>query len=409
MNQSGNNDKNKNHKNTDKDIMSEDTQIIRNTKDLNAENLSSQRKTPEERAKIDAIIEDYQKKKKRKRIIALSVAVVVIAAIFIAWKITVRPPEAVEPTPTPNSMETPNPSALPTSKPVTTYTRKDGFYTFVVLGKDYEADLTDTILVGALDTVNSKLNIVSIPRDTLVNVSRTYKKINGLYSHNGYDMGKAKEELKTLLGFTVDSYVVVDIVAFEKIVDTIGGVWFDVPVNMDYDDPVQDFHVHLQAGYQHLDGKAALGVVRFRQNNANSPYGPGYLGADIDRIATQQAFMKELAKQCLQIGNAAKVNEFAQIWKDYVLTDLSVGNMVWYGLELLKLDASSIDFMTLPADYNDYAFGMACCVVKLDEWLEMINTKLNPYKEEITAEALNVITRDENDNLYATSGVILGD
>ncbi|HHU05198.1 MAG TPA: hypothetical protein GXZ65_01795 [Clostridiales bacterium] len=385
--------------------MSEDTQVI---KDVSADDMPH-RKTPEERAHIDAIIENYQRKKRRRRIIALSVAVIVLAAIFIAWKIIVRPPTPVNPTPTPSSAVTPNPSVKPTEKPVVTYTRKDGFYTFAILGKDYEADLTDTILVGALDTVNGKLNVVSIPRDTLVNVSRSYKKINGLYSHNGYNMDKAREELKSLLGFTVDSYVVVDIEAFEKIVDTIGGVWFNVPVNMDYDDPVQDFHIHLEAGYQHLDGKNALGVVRFRQNNENSPYGPGYLGADIDRIATQQAFMKELAKQCLQIGNAAKVNEFAQIWKDYVITDLSVGNMVWYGLELLKLDSSSIDFMTLPADYNDYAFGMSCCVIKLDEWLEMVNTRLSPYKEEITEDVLNIITRDEYGNLYATSGVILGD
>jgi hypothetical protein len=65
--------------------------------------------------------------------------------------------------------------------------------------------------------------------------------------------------------------------------------------------------------------------------------------------------------------------------------------------------------MTLPADYNDYAFGMSCCVIKLDEWLEMVNTRLSPYKEEITEDVLNIITRDEYGNLYATSGVILGD
>lgn len=406
MKLSGNNDENKrNSKKPDKDVMSEDTQVL---KKVSADS-AAHKKTPEERAHIDAMIERYQGKKRRRRIIVLAAVVLVIAAIFIAWKIIVRPPVPVTPTPTP-AVYTPNPSASPSEKPVqTTYTRKSGVYTFVVLGKDYEASLTDTMLVGTLDTINGTLNIVSLPRDTLVNVSRSYKKLNGLYSHNHYDMDLAKEELKALLGFTVDSCIVVDIEAFEEIVDTIGGVWFDVPVNMDYDDPVQDFHVHIMSGYQYLNGPDALGVVRFRQNNEGSPYGPGYLGADIDRIATQQAFMKAVVKQCLQIGNATKVNEFAQIWKDYVVTDLSVGNMVWYGLEFLKLDGESIDFMTLPADYNDFAFGMACCVVKLDEWLEMINTKLNPYKEEITKDVLNVLTRDESGNLYSTSGVILGD
>lgn len=406
MKLSGNNDRNKkNSKNPGKDLMSEDTQVM---KKVSAENVS-QKKTPQERAHIDALIENYQMKKRRRRIIALSIAVIIIAAVFIAWKIIVRPPTPIEPTPTPTAQTTPGVSANPSDNPVPTYTRKSGVYTFAVLGEDYEASLTDTMLVGTLDTISGTLNIASLPRDTLVNVSRNYKKLNGLYSHNGFDIDRAKEELKDILGFTVDSCVVVGIDAFEKIVDTIGGVWFDVPVNMDYDDPIQDFHVHLEAGYQHLNGADALGVVRFRQNNEGSPYGPGYLGADIDRIATQQAFMKAVVKQCLQIGNATKVNEFAQIWKDYVKTDLSVGNMVWYGLEFLKLDSSSIDFMTLPADYNDYAFNMACCIIKLDEWLEMINTKLSPYEEEITENVLNVFTRDEYGNLYATSGVILGD
>jgi len=407
MKLSGNNDKNKkNSKKPDNDVMSEDTQVLKKV----GSETSVHKKTQEERARIDAMIDRYQKKKRRRRIIALAAAVVIIAAIFIAWKIIVRPPTPITPTPTPTADTTPNPSAKPTDNPVqTTYTRKDGVYTFVVLGKDYEASLTDTILVGTLDTVKGTLDVVSIPRDTLVNVSRSYKKANGVYSHNHYDMDLAKEELKKLLGFTVDSFILVDIEAFQEIVDTIGGVWFDVPVNMDYDDPLQDFHVHVEEGYQYLDGPTALGVVRFRQNNEGSPYGPGYVGADIDRIATQQAFMKAVVKQCLQIGNATKVNEFAQIWKEYVVTDLSVGNMVWYGLEFLKLDSESVDFMTLPADYNDYALGMACCVVNLDEWLEMINTKLNPYNEEITEDVLNVITRDDDGNLYATSGVILGD
>ncbi len=363
----------------------------------------TRRRTPEELKRIDRMIERYQRYKRRKRIFILSILLILAAAAALLWKSLVRPPEV-----TPPSVATAKPSATASASTanVVSYTRKTGFFTFLLLGKDVEAGLTDTILVGSIDTATNTLNVVSIPRDTLINVSRSYKKANGMYSHNGGDIEKVKAELKSLLGFTVDCYAVIDIKAFEKIVDTVGGVDFDVPVNMDYDDDIQDFRVHLMAGPQHLNGEAALGVVRFRQNNEGSKFGPGYPRADIDRIATQQSFMKALAKQCLKIGNATKVNEFAQIFKDYVETNLSAGNMVWFGLQFLNIKSDNINFMTMPANYEDYAMETACVTVKLDDWLKVINSKLNPYKEEITGDKLDVLTRDGAGNLYSTAGKI---
>lgn len=359
-------------------------------------------RSPEELKQIDELIEKYRSYKTRRRTLILSLLIVIAALAVFFWKSTVKPPTVVPPTPTPE--QTKGPTQTPGAS---TLSRKEGFYTFLLLGKDVEAGLTDTILVGSIDTVNNTLNVISIPRDTLLNVSRSYKKANGIFSHNADNIEKAKADLKTLLGFSVDMYAVVDVKAFEKIVNAIGGVDFDVPVNMDYDDDIQEFHVHLLKGPQHLNGQQALGVVRFRQNNEGSQYGPGYPRADIDRIATQQSFMKTVAKQCLSIWNATKVNEFAQIFKDYVDTNLSAGNMVWFGLQFLNIKSDNIKFMTLPGDYEDYELGSACVTVKLDEWLEMINTRLNPYKEPITKEKVNVLTLDKNGKLYSTSGVIL--
>jgi len=358
-------------------------------------------RTPEEKRHIDDLIDKYQKFKRRKRFLIFAILLVIAAAAAIFWKSFIKPPDVVAPTPTPTQSATLTPTAAANS-----YTRKQGVYTFLVLGKDVEAGLTDTILVGSIDTVNNTINVVSIPRDTLLNVSRSYKKVNGIYSHNGDDIEKAKAELKSLLGFTVDMYAVVDIKAFQKIVDTIGGVDFNVPINMDYDDDIQDFHVHLLEGQQHLTGTQALGVVRFRQNNEDSVYGAGYPDADIGRIATQQSFMKTVAKQCLSVWNATKVNEFAQIFKDYVDTNLSSGNMVWFGLQFLNIKSDNISFMTLPAKYDDYELGVNCVTVNIDDWITMINTKISPYKEEITKDKLNVLALDKNGKFYSTSGVI---
>lgn len=359
-------------------------------------------RTPEEKKHIEELIDKYQSYKRRKRILIIAVLLVIAAALFFLLKSYIKPPDIPKTTPTPAATAatgtTPTPGA-------STLNRKDGVYTFLILGKDVEAGLTDTILVGSFDTVNNNLNVISIPRDTLLNVTRSYKKANGIYSHNRDDIEKAKADLKTLLGFSVDMHAVVDIKAFQRIVDTIGGVDFEVPVNMDYDDDIQEFHVHLMAGQQHLTGAQALGVVRFRQNNEGSPYGPGYPRADIDRIATQQSFMKTVAKQCLNIWNITKIDEFAQIFKDYVDTNLTAGNMAWFGQQFLNVKSENIKFMTLPGNYEDYELGAACVTVKLDEWLEMLN-KINPYKEDITKDHLNVLTLDKNGKLYSTSGVI---
>ena len=60
--------------------------------------------------------------------------------------------------------------------------------------------------------------------------------------------------------------------ALIEMVDVIGGVWFDVPIDMVYDDPTQDLHINLKAGYQKLDGDKAEQLLRFRHSNPDSNF-----------------------------------------------------------------------------------------------------------------------------------------
>ncbi len=95
------------------------------------------------------------------------------------------------------------------------------------------------------------------------------------------------QAFRDLLGFPVDGYVLVDLEAFQKTVDLVRGVEFDVPMDMNYEDPSQNLYIHLQKGLQTLDGEQAMGLVRFRK---------GYATQDIQRTQTQQQFLKALAK-----------------------------------------------------------------------------------------------------------------
>ena len=252
------------------------------------------RRTPEERRRIEADVVKYQKRKVRNRLIVICVLLVFVIALIVFYKVTVRPPDINKPVKTtdPGTVQAPDSSRKPqgggteATPNVVSSTREEGLYTFLVIGNDQGNGNTDTMFVGRLDTVNHKLNIVSIPRDTLVNVSWSVKKVNTILAFKDAGMPGLVEGLSDILGFEVDSYVSVDLKAFEALVDAIGGVYFDVPQNMVYNDPTQNLHINVSKGYQLLDGHKAVGVVRYRS---------GYAAGDIKRISVQQDFMKALA------------------------------------------------------------------------------------------------------------------
>ena len=139
------------------------------------------------------------------------------------------------------------------------------------------------------------------------------------------------DTLEDTLGIPVDFTVQVNLRGFEALVNAIGGVDFNVPISLDYDDPLQDLSIHFQAGMQHLGGADALKVVRFRQNNDGSGYGT----QDIGRIATQQAFLKTVAKKML--ANPGKIGEYVQIFTEHVDTDLELGELAWLGEQAVRM------------------------------------------------------------------------
>ena len=147
--------------------------------------------------------------------------------------------------------------------------KSEDYYTVLILGRDTGGGgNTDTMLLASYDVTNQKATVMSIPRDTMVNVPWDIKKINSVYSYyGGGDRGiqYLYKEISQLVGFEPDFQVVVEWEAVGQIVDAMGGVWFDVPRNMDYDDPFQDLSIHLDKGYQLLNGEQAMGVVRFRE------------------------------------------------------------------------------------------------------------------------------------------------
>lgn len=265
------------------------------------------------------------------------------------------------------------------------HARKDHFYTILLGGLDDENGGSDTNLLMALDAQNGSIHIVSLPRDTLLNVSWSVKKLNNAYHHGGFS--QTMNEVSRLLGIPVDYYVTVDLQAFAELVDAIGGVDFDIPVNMDYDDPYQDLHIHFEQGPRHLTGQEALQVVRWRQNND----GTGYATADIGRIGTQQAFLTAVAKQTLQLSNWDKIGSMAEIFQKSVDTDLKLSNLIWIGEQALTIGSDGIFFHTLPGDGAGWYKGGSYYVLDPDATLELVNTYFNPYQQDLTTDDLDIL------------------
>ncbi len=290
--------------------------------------------------------------------------------------------------------------------------RKPGVYTLLVAGVDVVSNNTDTIMVGQLDTVNHTLNVVSIPRDTLTNLKHEVKKANSAYHYAAYYSGiqsssyygcdpieTMREELiKSFLGFDVDGYILVNMEAAAKVVDAIGGVEFDVPPGMDYDDPTQDLHIHIPEGRQTLTGEQFVQLMRFRS---------GYAGGDIQRIDMQHELLMAVASQMISLKNIPNLSEVISIVSSNMQTSLSSENMIYYAKEFLKLNSENINFYTMPGNTNGSVFGSSYVFCDIDAWLKMVNDYLNPWETEVTTQNVNIVTY-ENGNFYSTTGELSG-
>ncbi len=254
-------------------------------------------------------------------------------------------------------------------------------YNILLYGVDNDAGGSDTNMLMRFDAVNKTVDVVSLPRDTLMSNGH---KLNSSYNNGGTE--KLRSNIEDMLGVPVDFYVSVDLKGFIALIDQIGGVEFDVPCDMDYDDPYQDLHIHFKAGLQKLNGQQAMEVVRFRHNNDNTGYGGRQ---DLGRIGTQQAFLKTVAQKLMKLEN---VPAMAETFLKYVKTDLTLGNLMWLANQALSMGGTdAISFATLPGDGSGWYKGMSVYALDPEQVLEMTNSMLNPYATDITADDQNIL------------------
>lgn len=234
-----------------------------------------------------------------------------------------------------------------------------GRINILILGESGIGDgykLTDSIMIASYNPQTQQASLLSIPRDTYVgkrnketatqNYLASYK-MNAVY-RNGENIPETIECVSNLTGIDLENYILIDTDAIIEIVDAIGGVRFNVPIDMNYDDTNQDLHIHLKAGEQLIDGVKAQQLLRFRHNQDGTSYPLEYGDNDIGRMRTQREFIQETAKQLLKIENATKVVNLLDIVFNNIHTNLDMQTLKYYIPYIFKFDTQNIKSETLP-------------------------------------------------------------
>ncbi|HHW56898.1 MAG TPA: LCP family protein [Clostridia bacterium] len=252
----------------------------------------------------------------------------------------------------------------------------------LILGLD-ETSLTDpkrsdTMMVISYEPKTNKAYILSIPRDTRVQIPNYgIQKINAAYPIGGPRL--SMDIVSQLIGQPVDYYVRIGYEGFKQLVDEIGGVEMNVPIDMNYDDYAGGLHIHLKKGIQLLDGEKALQLVRFRH---------GYAEQDLERVKVQRDFLLAVFEKIKSPVTMVKVPTILKTINQYVETNIPPTLILKYMEYALKVDKSNIKTATLPGT-PEYIDGIAYYITdaaEIKQFMSDLNNSLESKKNDVTAD-----------------------
>ncbi len=235
-------------------------------------------------------------------------------------------------------------------------TNKEPMNFFLLVG-DKSSGNTDSMLVANYDPEKKHISIVTIPRDTKVKLKNNIlPKINAAYGAGGRNHEGARyasEIVSNLTGININYYVHINISAIKKITDMLGGVYFDVPVDMKYDDPAQNLHINLKKGYQLLDGDKVEQLLRFRKPNGErytKELKEFYDGSDIKRTEMQMKFIKEFIKQKLKVQNIPKLNPVLNYAFENIITNMTLSDALKMTSGLISISPDKFNSFRLDGE-----------------------------------------------------------
>lgn len=262
---------------------------------------------------------------------------------------------------------------------------KDKVTTFLIVGiADDENErestrLTDTIMLATIDFPNKRASVLQIPRDTYVGDTTPTGKINAIYNRTEkweyHGLDGLTRMIHEMFQINIDHYVTLKMDGFENIIDSIGGVPMNVPVDMELNGTM------VRAGQQTLNGEQAIAVVRTRNV---------YQNGDLGRIETQRAFLSAFASKCLSLSSSEMIKLIPKCFGS-VNTDLTAMDAIEYYKAVNGMEMSNITMMSVPgvgANNGDQSVFS----VYPRQTAEILNQHFRPYSNPVPFEQLRIRT-----------------
>lgn len=191
-----------------------------------------------------------------------------------------------------------------------------------------EASRSDTIMYAALRPVDRKIEMVSIPRDSLVEIPGVGEdKINASLAYGGVEL--LQETVENLVDNPVDHTVLINFESFADIIDAMGGI----RINVEEDMYLPEEGIDLKAGEQKLDGHDALAFVRWRGDGTG----------DIGRMERQSEFMQALSEKIRHLTPWRAVMTLWTVQRE-IETDLSLLDILKLGWDFIGMDSDALEY-----------------------------------------------------------------
>lgn len=226
----------------------------------------------------------------------------------------------------------------------------------LVLGKD-SSKSTDAIILINYEPRSAQLNLLSIPRDTGVNLNGVQTKLNGVYREGGPDV--MMNTVGELLKVNIKYYICFNTETVEKFIDILHGVDFEIASDMNYDDPIQNIHINLKKGQNHLSGDQVVQFLLYRKPNDPSLLKNGpYDGSDLQRIEAQQNMLRELIKQKTNVNYISIINKLGDAAIGNSETNITIDDCLRMVRNISKLNYNEVNMFVLPVSNqaNDSMF-----------------------------------------------------
>ena len=248
-------------------------------------------------------------------------------------------------------------------------------------------DLTDTIMVASYNPNSQRAVLLSIPRDSYTgkNTKRATasEKINAIYNLTK-DPQETLDAVNDLTGLDIKYYMIVRTEALIELVDAIGPIEYNVPIDMNYNDPTQDLHIQFKKGLQEIDGEEAEELLRFRKNDDGTSFPPEYGDNDIGRMRNQREFITAVIDQTVTAGNITKLGQILDIASRNLITNVDFNAIKDYLPYAVEFSTENLQTASLPGTTPDLTTtnNVSIFVVDKEETEELINSLFYPEKLE---------------------------